>query len=518
MSEALLQNGRIAELLKQGEPERKALQPYSGGRLGKRYHNAGVVTRLNQDFKSLDISPDDMVTRYLDRVRGRSRYLAVNDGYYRHFITLCRRNIVGPKGVRFASVVKGSNGKIDKNASQTIESAWRDFSKRGNCVFRDRLSFRQLERVIVNTVARDGEIFLRKWFGRGKYGYQVEIIDPARVPTQYNAETGDGGKIINGIEYDHDGIPAFYYFEKKSGPKGSGQYDKVRAEFVIHVFDTLWSEQKRGFPWMEAGLSRLHNVDKYEFAELAQARIAAEKGGFFQKNAGADGEYEGDTGDDDSGEVEYMDSEAGSFATLPEGWEFNQWDPTHPTTAFESFHDKLLRGIANAGGVDFVSLANDLSNVNYSSARIGKLDSQDHWQELQSLFIEIVHDEIYADWLRMALTKQILRLDPGKYVDYLAVIWRPRTWQWIDPAKEAIGAEKRLKMRTTTLTELAAERGLDFADVLDQLAKEIEMAEEKGVDISDYLKKPETIPDGAVARALEVLSKTKGNGHATTTE
>ena len=511
MSEGMLQNGRIAALLGDSRTTRNgsfAGGPASSGfaaprrTAGKRHFLAGTADRLTQDWPSSMISSDEALYRDLERMRGRSRWLADNNSYYAKFISMCRNNIVGPRGVRLQAKILDRTGRAqDAAASAAVEAAWKDWSKPGNCVFRSRMSRQALEKVVVNTVARDGEVFLRKWFGRGKYGYQLELIDSMRVPVQMNRELRDGGEIVNGIEYRDGEVVAYWIGDRGMRYGYSGEnYTRVDARFVLHLFVPVFAEQKRGYPWLTPGMRRLHNADRYEDAEVVQARLAAEKGGFFSRSPAAQEEFVGTTsvpqsGDEDEG-VEFLDSEAGTFGVMPEGWDFSQFDPTHPTNAFEAFHSKLLKGVASAGNVNYTSLANDLSDVNYSSARIGMLEVRDHWQDLQGWLIESLHEDVYPDWLRMSLSSQVLRLPLDGYERFLRVSWMPRTWSWIDPMKEATAAMKRLEMRITSLTELAAERGTEFEDVLEQIAKEMAMAEAKGVDISGIFRKAGVVDTG----------------------
>lgn len=492
MSAELLQNGRIAELLADGgkkrhgaaRPSRNALY----GKAAKRQFLAAAHSRLSMDWPSVTLSSDEVIQRNLRALRGRSRWLASNNGYYLRYIALNGQNIVGPRGVKLDAKVKLSETQFDKTANAEIENGWKRWGKKGVPMRRSQWTKTDMERVIAFTVVRDGEVFIRKWFGTGDFGFQLELIDPMRVSTDLNKRLSGRSEIINGIEYEDGQVVAYWISERgMQSDYSGGRAERVPARFIEHLYFPTEAEQKRGIPWMAAGMQRVHMLDRYENAEVTQARIAAEKGGFFTKNAAAEGDYDG-TGsgnDDDSGEVEYMDSEAGVFASLPSGWDFKEFDPTHPTTAFDPFSTKLLRGIASAGNINYNSLANDLSDVNYSSARIGILEVRDNWQEKQQWLIGWFHEVIFPDWLRMSMTTGQLRLEISRFREYLdAVAWVPRSWAWVDPQKEAIGNRETVKLRAKSLSEVASERGVEFEEVVDSLAKEREYAEKAGIDMS----------------------------------
>ena len=78
------------------------------------------------------------------------------------------------------------------------------------------------------------------------------------------------------------------------------------------------------------------------------------------------------------------DAEAGSFGVLPPGYKFESWDPDYPHQNYENFVKARLRSIASGLGIAYHTLANDLSDVNFSSARAGTLEERDNWIVLQN--------------------------------------------------------------------------------------------------------------------------------------
>ena len=517
----LLQNGRLAERLSEKRdfkpfdfnPQKVSNRINPLGRGAKRQFLAAAHSRLNADWPSANLASDESLWRNLRSLRGRSRWLADNNGYYSRFIQMNVNNIVGPRGIKLEAKIQDSKGNQDKQANTKIELAWKKWSKKGICTKRCNWSRVDLERVVIATTVRDGEVFLRKWFGVDNgFGYALEMIDPMRIPAEYiKASDGAGIEVINGIEYT-DGEVTGYYIAKR-GMKGdwNGEnYERVDAKYIIHVYFPLYAEQKRGIPWMASGMQRIHMLDRYENAEVVASRIAAEKGGFFSKSAAAEAGFGGESSDEGDETIEKMDSEAGSFSVLPEGWNFTPYDPTHPTNAFESLSNKLLKGISSAGNVNYTSLANDLSSVNYSSARIGALEVRDNWQEKQNWIIEWFHDPVYSDWLSMAMSSGALILNFADKWRYERVSWIPRSWAWVDPLKEQAGNKAAVDMRTKSLTAIAADQGDDIEDIFEQLAKEKSLAESLGLDMADVFgHKKTSIPEDAIT-TTEIIRSMQG--------
>lgn len=176
------------------------------------------------------------------------------------------------------------------------------------------------------------------------------------------------------------------------------------------------------------------------------------------------------------------DAEPGAFGVLPAGYDFKSWEPNFPDQAIEPFMRSTLRGIAAGLGVAYHSLANDPSNVNYSTARVALLEERDQWQSLQAWYIEHVCRPIYDAWRTCAVLKGTLTqeaLSPR----YEAVRFQAKTWDWVDPLKDREAQIKALDAKLTSRTRIAAQSGDDFEDVLDEIAQEQELAAQKGVEL-----------------------------------
>jgi lambda family phage portal protein len=229
-------------------------------------------------------------------------------------------------------------------------------------------------------------------------------------------------------------------------------------------------------------------LNGYEEAELVAARTGAAKMGFFTSKSGD--EYTG-TDDDESNpnERRTMDANPGTIEELPEGVEFTAWDPDHPTTAFEAFTLSTLRGIASGLNVSYVSLANDLRGVNYSSLRQGALDERDGWRTLQAWFIESVLGPIYERFLLSALTTQAIELPARKIARLKNVIYEARGWQWVDPLKEVNANIKAVQNGMKSLSGIAREQGGNANDILLQNKADKEFAETNGLILPVFTPK-----------------------------
>lgn len=459
----------------------------------KRMFAAAKIDRLTSDWKTTITSVDQEIFRDLTKLRARSRQLANDNDYVKKFLGLCKTNVVGPTGICLQSQAKDPNGKLDKAAIQLIEEAFSRWAKMGNCDVTGKLSWTDLQELVIETTARDGECLVRKVKNYpNAFRFALQVLEADQLDVNLNKDLGNGSYIRMGIEFNPWGRPvAYHILTKHPGDltlyaPGNQKYERVLASDVIHVFDPLRPGQSRGIPWMHAAMTRLNMLGGYEEAELVAARIGAAKMGFFTRQPDANGaNYEGDQ--DEWGNP-IMEAEPGSFETLPVGMDFKTFDPTHPSGNFGPFIKSVLRGISSGLGVTYNGLANDLEGVNFSSIRAGVLEERDQWMMLQRWLIEAFCEPVFSDWLDMALLTQQLRLPYSKFEKFLAVTWQGRRWQWVDPEKDMQASLLALKMGIKSVEDVIRETGRDPNDVLEAIAKSKENLKKLGLtEIFDFI-------------------------------
>jgi lambda family phage portal protein len=152
--------------------------------------------------------------------------------------------------------------------------------------------------------------------------------------------------------------------------------------------------------------------------------------------------------------------------------------------------------VSSGFNVSYNGLGNDLEGVNFSSIRAGVLDERDSWMDLQAFFIENVLEPIHDEWISMALLSGAMTLGSGKALPAVKLdqfkdhTFTGRRWQWVDPTKDGEANRLAVQDGSKSRTQVAAEQGRDFYEIVDELAQENEYAKSKGVTL------------GAVEKAL----------------
>lgn len=459
-------------------------------RVLSRMYDAGQSDRLTVSWGTMPVTADDVVRRNLRPLVARAREQAANNDYARAFLRMCRQNIVGPRGVQLQAQSKDQNGSLDKLANDAIERAFADWGHRANCDVTGRMSWRSIQRAAVLSAARDGEFFIRVVTGRdaGPWGLALQIIDPMRLPVDYDEDGLSGGRFIrHGIEFSRTGRPLAYHFVTTAAAKDSDAYllggrgfERVPAENIIHGFLPDMTGQKRGLPWMATALWRMQMLAGFEKAALVAARLGASKGGFFEWE-------EGHGPEPDEDEEIFMEAEPGTFQELPAGVRFREWNPQYPNGEFAPFQKSMLRGIASGLGVAYNNLANDLEGVNFSSIRQGALDEREHWKDLQEWLIEALIEPVFERWLPHAviggkITVNGSPLRAHQLWKYREVEWQPRRWDWIDPNADVKAAVASKNNLLASPGQIIRDRGRDPNAVWREIARDIQSMRDAGID------------------------------------
>jgi len=466
-------------------------------RIRRRSWSAAAQTRLTGTWSSAPVPVQRDIRTELKILRARSREQFQNNDYVRRFINMVAMNIVGHSGVAFQAKTIGIGNEPDEPANNALESAWVDWGRPQTCDIAERTSWRSAQRLIAQSVARDGEAFVRLRrdanMQRNPYGFSIQMIDPELVDVALNREKSTrGNEIVSGVEIDGVGrAVAYYVLSKSPGSETYAKFDgtgyiRVPADEMLHIYLPEWVNGFRGIPWVASSLYRLQMLNGYEEAELVAARTAASKMGFFVETDG--GEYIGD-GEDASGNL-IADAAPGQFERLPSGVTFQSYDPQHPNQAYPDFVKSCLRGIASGLGVSYNALSNDLEGVNYSSLRQGALDERGMWMMLQDWLIESLHDRVYRVWLSRALELGAIKINgmplkPERFDKYMQVSWQPRRWQWVDPAKEMQANRDGVELGIVSRSEIIRERGRDPEDVWREIERERKRMSDLGIPLDE---------------------------------
>jgi lambda family phage portal protein len=458
-----------------------------------RRFDAGLVSRMTEDWFTSIASIDADLRAGLVRIRARCRDLVQNNDYAKAARREFVNNVVGT-GIKIKAQVtqkRGSkSGSLDSKTNTAIERAWKSWGRRENCHAAGSLNFQDIERMIVSSLFTDGEILIRKVpqaFGKSKVPFALEIIEADLLDETLNTTAQNGNQIRMGVEKNEWGRPVAYHFwPRHPGDLGVGWLDenprarrRIPAEEIEHLFIAERPLQSRGVPFLASTCIRLHHMAGYEGAEVVSARATASLMGFIET---PNAELQGD--DVNKGSAQRVTNfEPGVFKYLAQGEKVVVPDTKRPAGQFAPFMRTMLQAMAAGIGQAYEKISGDYSAGSYSSARQSLLNERDNWRVLQSWLLQHFHQPIFEEWLSLAVLFGELTL-PGYFDNaesYMYPRWMPRGWSWVDPQKEVVAYNMAVRSGFMTQAEVVAQGGGDYDELVAHREREVERNEAAGL-------------------------------------
>lgn len=490
----------------------------------RRGYAAAANSTLLSDWIMSPVTADADIRAGLLAVRTRARDLAQNNDLAKSYLRAMKKNVVGSAG--FALQVKAMqyiNGKLvpDKSDNDYLERSFYEWMRPETATITGMLSFRKVQELIVETVARDGEIFVHLMRGEklNPFGFTLQIIEPDYVDEKYSDILKNGNIIVMGVEMTPYRKPVAYHIAERKDSLGlygsfyvGAPYRRISANDIIHIYDPERADQTRGVPWMASGMVSNRHLHGYIEAAVVNSRAGACKMGFFRDPTAEAGEYLGDEKDADTG-IQTDIAEPGTFKDIGRH-EFLAYDPKYPHEQFDPFTTTMIRFIAAGLGVSYQTLSGDLSETSYSSGRQGLLEERETYKSAQEFFRETFLDRVYAEWLYMGLMTGRLSLPFAKFKKFNQPKWTGRRWSWVDPLKDVQAAKEARAAGFVSTTQIINEKGGDIEDTYFEIAQEDAMAAEQGL-MFDYGSKPaqsQASKDDDEGQPIPGKPKNKGNG------
>jgi lambda family phage portal protein len=335
---------------------------------------------------------------------------------------------------------------------------------------------------------------------------RLKAIHPRRLATPpavaYTPNMGLG------ITIDENGRPQSYAILREvpfgETPYMTGDYDAIPARFIRHVFLPNEPDQLRGVPLAASCLQDIADLQDFKRQEMDAARAAADACGFFTAAATV-GQQVTLTGD--------VEVRRRTFRALPPGYKFEQARAEHPIANYEEFTSDCERGIGRPVNMPLMRVRLDVSDYNYSSARLEAYI----YEAGLDVFRSVIESMALNPTLRSVETEaQLAGLLPARpeRVKYLWV-WPPLPT--IDPVKEAEADRLNMENRTKSWSQVVIEHGGDPEAVVAAHEKDKQLFDEKGLPLPPSFLEPKPPtpaqpepaarpkkPAGAAARVYEM--------------
>jgi lambda family phage portal protein len=437
----------VLEILK----ESKAKQSSRNKLLSERMYDAAAFSSRTEGWFAPNTSANRELLFRLRTIRNRSRELERNFSYAGKAIRVIKNNTVGT-GIR--PVISGKDEKETKEI-------WRQWAETTQCDFNNKKTFYGLQRQAMAAIVRDGEVLIRKRRDPSRKipicleVCEADLLDESRQIFKLP----NGGWQIQGVEFDAQGhIAKYWMFHRHPMDSGELMSEPVPADEIIHLFRQDRPHQARGIPWAYAAMVKMRDFDDFEDAALMQQKVAACYAAMIHKEGDPDG-----SSVDDEDRLERL--EPGTIEYLKPGEEI-QFATPPVAQGQDGYARRVLLAIAATFDITYEQLTGDLSNVNFSSGRMGWIEMGHAVQEWQDDIMIQQICTISFNWLKEGI---LIRGTMNKVeVD---VTWTCPRREMIDPIKETNGLMTMIQAGIKSHPEVLRELGYDPDKVIDEISE-----------------------------------------------
>lgn len=430
-----------------------------------RAFEAAKQSRRTDNWFTTGRGPNADLRLSLQKIIARHQDLVDSDPWASKAVSVVVNNWVG-------------DGIIGKpiGSSKRYGDGWRDWSESTACDWDGLGNLYAKQALIARTVAVRGSCLIRRRIepalvDQGLAPLQLQILEPDYL----DLSKDDGARIRFGKQYDDRGKLEGYWL-RRSHPGESdwsksaiAMSDFVPANEVCHVFDVRRAGQATGVPFGVSALLKLRDVSDRDAAQLLKDKLSACFMAFVEDT---DAQPETNTGQ------ALLDTlEPGTIEQLPPGKTIKLTDP--PSSGdFVTVQKYHLLSIAQAYEITYEALTGDLSQVNFSSGRMG-------WMEMR---------RAVARWRWSIMIPQFLEPLARWYQEAAAISnngrgtarfeWTPPIAWLIDPAREIPAYVEAVKAGFMSLSEI--QRMLNYVPelVIQELGLDMAAARAAGLRLS----------------------------------
>lgn len=363
----------------------------------------------------------------------------------------------------------------------------------------EQLDFYGLQALATDTISVSGEVLVQYIYRTMKSGLavplQIKLLECDHLDDSSSYVLPNGNTLKLGIEFNRSNRRVAYHLYKQHPGETyiftSTETVRVPANKILHIYRIRRPGQIRGYPGLSPIITRMRQFDEYEDAELMRKKMAAMLAYFVETpdgdpDIGLGGEtIETTNAAGDTEENQYVES--GTITYLNNGEKMHESMPADVGGNYEPFVFRNLCAIAKGMGITREQLTGDLRGVNYSSIRAGAIEIRRLFRMLQNhIIIHQMCRPIAQEWLDTAYVTGAAKIQ--NYLDrrksfIVKMKWDIDGWEWVDPLKSVTAEVKAIRAGLKSLDESCGERGKNSKDVMDEIAKDSQLADERELQL-----------------------------------
>jgi lambda family phage portal protein len=430
-------------------------------------HRGGIPTRVSRTWSQSQSKIGGTAANRANQAARRDRARKV---YQEHPIgrSLLKTEVDNVVSCGFTLQAKaiGPDGKPAEDFNAEVEDRWCEWLESAD--IRGMLGATDLIRQFYRSPRRDGDggIVLVDQGGNSRLQYIPGDLICNPFTTVSNAT------LIDGIEVDATSRPRAFHV-KSQDEYGKMAWQRVPANNFIYLAPEIDDDLGiRGDSCYSTIFTYLDQIDGYIDAVIIAARMAAIFGLIFKEEHAGQG-YNSITKtltNSSGNQQRAITVENGQARFIGSKDDVVQVNPQQPMQQTPDFIRTVCRLLGLPFDMPLELVFKDLSQTNFSSARIGLIGYYRACRARQKAFIRRCMTRIYRWWLaREIKLGRILSPIPA---DPLRHEFVAEGWDYTDPVSEAQADLLQIDMGIKTPRMCASERGRDIDEIRAELAAE----------------------------------------------
>ena len=405
-------------------------------------------------------------------LRAKTRTLVQNVPYMR----------AGLEGLVSYVIGTGISTRATGRQADAFNAAWEAWHK--HCDADGRLQWYGLQAAAYRAMEQDGEVLIRLRPRRPTDGLaiplQLQLLEIDWLDTSRHGTIG-GADVVNGIEYDALGRPAAYYlWDRHPGEMTLSrslrtQSQRVPAKSIIHLYNPERPGQGRGFPRAACVIARARDLQLLEDAELARKNLESRAGMVASGDVQllGDGPPPGTATTEETGNLGEL--AGGGILRVPAGLQLTAFEPKAVPGHVDNV--KLqLQLIATGWGVPYELLTGDVSQTNFSSARVRRLDFKRLVEAIQwNVVIPRLVEAVAAAAQDAAALAGIITRADHKFEH------NTPKWEYVNPQQDIEADQAEIEAGLSSISEKLRSRGYNPATVFEELKTDFQTLKASGV-------------------------------------
>jgi len=414
-------------------------------------------------------------------VRKRTRQLERNDPNVKGAVDSFVSNMVG-------AAITPEWQLENKEQKKELKSLWDD--SQNQLDYMGYTNFYGQQELAARSMVRDGEslavVHELPPSVKRYVPIQFQLLEADHLDPAYNDISPDGNEIRHSIEFVKGRPVKYWLYDDHPGENyltsSCGKRTPVDRDDLFHVFRLTRAGQCRGLGFFSTVITKLHDINVYDDAEVLRKKLTTLWGGFIYQDGALDPTNLGGKPGSKVNGTQSIELKAGTFPVLRNGMKIAFNETVDVGNNYKDFMRVQFRIIARGIGITYEQLTGDLEGVNYTSLRAGLIEFRRLCETIvaRTLVFQFCRPAVDR-WIRCAVLNGALQtITPAQYLanvrEFHRVDWHPHGWAFTDPVKDRVAELMDVRSGLDSRRKQAARRNRSVENIDQENAEDMQRA------------------------------------------